>query len=126
MTVPIRCLPEAGSGPANREGAVGECLLSALGGVDAVGEGELLPLAHELEGVGALALAGLDGGSPDDLDGPGAGAVTTSHLIIELGDGAAEGEVAVLAVHVVGAGAGVVAEPDPVVLDLGLRVSNPE
>ena len=41
-----------------------------------------------------------------------------SHVPVALGDGSGDSEVPVLAVHVVGAGPGVVSQPDAEVLDL--------
>lgn len=82
-----------------------------------MGQGELNLSLSKLHSVRPLEVFGGHGGGTDDLNGARAGAVTAGHLVVELGDGAGELEVAVLAVHVVGAGAGVVAEPDAVVLD---------
>jgi len=55
------------------------------------------------------------------VDGPEAGAVTGGHVLVHGLDCVGAGHIAVLLVHVVGAGAGVVADPDTEVLDL-LRV----
>ena len=44
--------------------------------------------------------------------------MASAHVAIALGDGSADGQVSVLAVHVVGSGPGVVSEPDAEVLDL--------
>lgn len=52
------------------------------------------------------------------MDGPEAGTVAGGHVGVESLDGVGAGHLAVLLVHVVGAGAGVVAEPDTEVLDL--------
>lgn len=52
------------------------------------------------------------------MDGPEAGAVTGGHVLVHGLDGVGAGHVTVLLVHVVGAGAGVVADPDTEVLDL--------
>ena len=82
-----------------------------------MGEGELDVALGELHAVGASEVLGAENGGPDDLDGSGTAAVTAGHLVVQLGDGTGEGEVTELAVHVVGAGAGVVTEPDAVVLD---------
>ena len=46
------------------------------------------------------------------------GPVPGSHVPVALGDGAPHGQVPVLPVHVVGAGPGVVPQPDAEVLDL--------
>jgi hypothetical protein len=52
------------------------------------------------------------------LDRPETGAVTGSHILVESVDGGNAGHLTVLLVHVVGAGARVVADPDTEVLDL--------
>lgn len=52
------------------------------------------------------------------VDASEARAVAGSHVLVEGLDGIAAGHVAVLLVHVVGAGARVVADPDAKVLDL--------
>lgn len=52
------------------------------------------------------------------MDRPEAGAVAGGHIGVEGLDGVCPGHLTVLAVHVVGAGAGVVADPDTEVLDL--------
>ena len=41
-----------------------------------------------------------------------------SHVPVALGDGSGDGEVPLLAVHVVGAGPGVISQPDAGILDL--------
>mmetsp|Transcript_18203 Transcript_18203/g.41632 ORF Transcript_18203/g.41632 Transcript_18203/m.41632 type:complete len:210 (+) Transcript_18203:232-861(+) len=97
-----------------------------LGGTyDAVRQGKLnlLRLASvvelsELKGVGALAVLRVNNSGADDLDAAGARAVTARHLRIHRVDRAVQGERAVLAVHVVGARARVIAEPDAVVLNI--------
>lgn len=52
------------------------------------------------------------------MDGPEASAVTGGHVGVEGLDGVRPGHLTVLPVHVVGAGAGVVTDPDTEVLDL--------
>lgn len=52
------------------------------------------------------------------MDGPEAGTVASGHVGVEGLDGISAGDLTVLLVHVVGAGAGVVADPDAEVLDL--------
>ena len=52
------------------------------------------------------------------MDGAEAGTVTGSHVLVEALHGIRTGELAELLVHVVGAGARVVTEPDAEVLDL--------
>jgi hypothetical protein len=56
--------------------------------------------------------------SKTNVDGPEASAVTGGHVGVEGLDGIRPGHLAVLLVHVVGAGAGVVTDPDTEVLDL--------
>jgi hypothetical protein len=70
----------------------------------------------ELAGGLTLEVFGCDDGGLDDLDGFPTGAVTTAHLEVKLGDGAAESHVTVLLVHVDGAGPGVVSHEDAEVL----------
>jgi hypothetical protein len=52
------------------------------------------------------------------LDGPEARSVTGGHVLVESLDSGDTGHLAVLLVHVVGAGARVVLDPDTEVLDL--------
>ena len=52
------------------------------------------------------------------MDGPEAGTVAGSHVLVERLNGVGTGELTELLVHVVCAGAGVVAEPDTEVIDL--------
>lgn len=74
----------------------------------------------ELDGPGSpdLCLLGEDGGA-DDGDGVGRGPVVAGHFGVELADCAVEGDVAVLLVHVVVAGSGLVPEDDAEGLDVG-------
>ena len=59
------------------------------------------------------------------MDGPEAGTVAGSHVLVEGLDGISTGELTELLVHVVGAGARVVTEPNAEVLDLqGLLFMN--
>ena len=61
------------------------------------------------------------------MDGPEAGAVARSHVLVERLDGVRTAELTELLVHVVGTRAGDVAEPDTEVLDLqGLLLVNLE
>lgn len=53
------------------------------------------------------------------MDGAEAGTVTGSHVLVQRLDGISSAELTELLVHVVGAGAGVVTQPDTEVLDLG-------
>jgi hypothetical protein len=52
------------------------------------------------------------------VDRPKTSAVTGGHVLVEGDDGVASGQLSVLLVHVVGARAGVVSDPDTEVLDL--------
>lgn len=70
-----------------------------------------------LHGVCALGVLGRHHAGADNLDGAEASTMATRHLGVELVHGAREGQVTVLAVHVMRAGTGVVLEPDGVVLD---------
>lgn len=63
-------------------------------------------------------LGGRDRVHLNDLDGVGTGTVAGSHVAVALSDGTADSQVTVLAVHVVGARAGIVTQPDAEVLDL--------
>jgi hypothetical protein len=72
----------------------------------------------EMEGLDTLNHLSGDVLLPDDLDGVGPGPLPGSHVPVALVDGSEDGEVAVLPVHVVGAGPGVISQPDAEVLDL--------
>lgn len=52
----------------------------------------------------------------------GTSAVAGSHVAVALGDSGTDGQVTVLAVHVVGTGTGIVTQPDSEVLDLQRRL----
>lgn len=106
-------LVEGGGTLAKEDGAVG----LGVRLVDAVGKGELELGSKELLDVRATDV--LDGnlGHTDDLEGPEADTVAGSHVLVAGSDGVAPGHLTVLLVHVVGTGAGVVPEPDTVVLD---------
>jgi len=86
--------------------------------VDTLDQWELDLGVVELLDVHAARLGGRDGVHLDDLDGVGTGTVAGAHVAVALSDGTADGQVTVLAVHVVGARAGIVAQPDAEVLDL--------
>mmetsp|Transcript_8627 Transcript_8627/g.18937 ORF Transcript_8627/g.18937 Transcript_8627/m.18937 type:complete len:204 (+) Transcript_8627:99-710(+) len=103
-----------------RHGAVG-----LEGGAVLLGQERDLPDDRELQlrvvhllDVVAPARGGRDRRGVDDLDGARVGTVAAGHLGVELADGAVDGDVAVLLVHVVRVGAGLVAQPDAVVLHL--------
>ena len=53
------------------------------------------------------------------MDGAETGTVASSHVLVKSLNGLGPAHLTELLVHVVGAGAGVVAEPDTEVLDLG-------
>ena len=52
------------------------------------------------------------------VDGTEAGAVASSHVLVESLDSIGAGHLTVLLVHVVGSGTGIVTDPDTEVLDL--------
>merc|ERR1719242_2917436 len=98
-------------------GSVGLDETSALL-LDPAGQRELdLAVVHLLD-ERTSGLVGVHSLHSDDLDGVGPGPVPGPHVPVALGDGPADGEVSVLAVHVVGSRPGVVSQPDPEVLDL--------
>lgn len=100
-------------------GALGAEDLLARGLGDAVGERELEVLLEELLDVGALDVVGLlDLNNAEDVDGPEAGAVAGGHVGVEGVNGIGSRHLTELLVHVVSAGARVVADPDTEVLDL--------
>lgn len=77
---------------------------------------------HELLGAGTTnVVLSLDLSDPDDLDGPEASPVASSHILVAGGDGVGAAELTELLVHVVGSRAGIVPQPNTKVLDvLGL------
>jgi len=85
--------------------------------LDSVRQRELDLAVHKLLEVLGSELGRLNHLHLHDLDGAGSRAVTGTHVTVALGDGAGGSQVAVLAVHVVGATARVVAQPDAKVLD---------
>jgi len=105
--------------------------------VDAVGQRELEALGEELLDIRATDVVGLlDLNDLQDLGGvncwsgwnyasgrtyvnrPEARSVTGSHVLVQSIDGVSPRHLTVLLVHVVGAGARIVADPDTEVLDL--------
>lgn len=70
-----------------------------------------------LECVGSLGVLGSHDTSADDLNGAETSTMPARHLRVELVDRPRESQVTVLAVHIVCATAGVILEPDGVVLD---------
>ena len=85
---------------------------------DAVGQGELDTGNQDLLDVGATNISVGDLGNTDDLDGARAGTVAGSHVRVASLNSGVAGQLTVLLVHVVGAGAGIVTDPDTEVLDL--------
>lgn len=84
-----------------------------------MGQRELEVLGEELPDVGAADVLGLlNLNDLEDVDSPEASAVTGGHVLVEGLDGVGAGHLTVLTVHVVSAGARVVADPDTNVLDL--------
>lgn len=98
-------------------GGKGLLVAAGLGARATVGNGEADVAVVELLDTGTDAVLGRDDGSADDLDRRGTGTVKASHLLVELLDGANQGDVAELLGHVVSTTTGVVAEGDGVVLD---------
>ena len=108
------------------------CDKGGAGLCDAVGEGELEVGGHELLDVRAayfsistmrriwcrVSFRSEKRRKATHVDGPEAGTVTSSHVLVHALDSISTQEVAVLLVHVVRARAGVVPEPDAKVLDL--------
>ena len=102
--------------------------------LDPAGQRELdLGVVHLLD-QRTPGLVGSDGLDSDDLDGVSPGPVPGPHVPVALGDSSTDGEVTILAVHVVGTGPsegsyktlrsithnspGVISQPDAKVLDL--------
>ena len=85
---------------------------------DAVGQGELDARDQDLLDVGAADISVRDLSNTDDLDRAGAGTVAGSHVRVASLDSGNAGQLTVLLVHVVGARAGVVTDPDTEVLGL--------
>ena len=85
---------------------------------DTVRQGELEVGDQKLLDVGAANLSVGDLSNTDDLDGARAGTVARSHVRVASLNCSNAGQLTVLLVHVVGAGARVVADPDTKVLDL--------
>jgi len=85
-----------------------------------VWKGELEVLGEELFDVGATDVRGLlNLDNLENVDGPEPGTMTSSHILVQGSNRVGAGHLTVLFVHVVGAGARVVADPDTEVLDLG-------
>jgi len=85
--------------------------------LDSVRQWELDLAVHKLLEVLGSELGRLDDLHLHDLDGAGPRAMTSSHVTVALCDCAGGRQVPVLAVHVVGTAARVVAQPDAKVLD---------
>lgn len=112
----IKRLLEVGVGATHGEGD------EALAVLDALGQRELDLGVVELFDLGPAAAGCLQDLHFDDLDGVSTRAMAGSHVAVALGHGAANGKVAVLAVHVMCSRAGVVAQPHTEVLDLQGRL----
>jgi len=95
----------------------GEDLLAGLL-VDAVGQRELEVLDEELLDVWAADVIGLlNLNDLENLDVSETRSMASSHILVESIDSGDTGQFTVLLVHVVGAGARVVTDPDAEVLD---------
>ena len=91
--------------------------LVSLSRGDSVRQREL-DLGRGVKGpIRTLQISRLDGSGTDDLDGTRTSSVSTGHLIVQLTDGAREGHITELAVHIVGTRSTVITQPDAVVLD---------
>ena len=85
---------------------------------DAVGQGELETGDQDLLDVRATDISVGDLSDTDDLDRAGTGTVTGSHVRVASLNSGVAGQLTVLLLHVVGAGTGIVTDPDTEVLDL--------
>mmetsp|Transcript_19714 Transcript_19714/g.50044 ORF Transcript_19714/g.50044 Transcript_19714/m.50044 type:complete len:210 (+) Transcript_19714:134-763(+) len=83
---------------------------------NAVGQGELDGIVVEVVHIAPLGVLGSNLPHFDDLDVSEASAMTTSHIVVELGNSTAAGGIAELLVDVGGAGAAVITENNTVVL----------
>ena len=99
-------------------GEEGRSELLRLRAVLAVRKSELQVLVREHDVLVSSQLLVWHHGGLDDLDRSVASAVRSGHLLVALLHSAEERRVTVLLVHVVSAGAGVVTQPDAVVLHL--------
>lgn len=97
-------------------GTVRESFLEALSTGDTVGKWELDSRLGELHTVRAFQVLCSDGTSANDLDGTGAGAVSTGHLIVKLGNSSGESNVSEFTVHIVSSRSGGITEPNSVIL----------
>lgn len=81
---------------------------------------ELQVLGQELLDVLSLDISGLlDLSNLQDVDGSESGSVSSSHVLVQGLNSSDSRDISDLLVHVVGAGSGVVSDPDTKVLDLG-------
>jgi len=118
-------LTKEGRKSGSSKGPGTELLHIPLGRSNTVWKGELNILLGKLHTIGPLQILSLNSGSPDDLDGTGTGAMTSSHLVVELGDGSGELQITVFPVHIMGTGTGRITEPDSVILDnVGVLLSD--
>jgi hypothetical protein len=113
----VRNLSKESSRANSREGAVGQCLLSALSAGNTVGKRKLDSGLGELHTAGTLEVLGTNSCCSDDLNGTRTSAVATSHLVIQLGDGTSQGNIPELSVHIVSTTSRGVTKPDSVILD---------
>ena len=70
----------------------------------------------KLHAVGASQILGSNCAGTNDLDGTRAGTVSTSHLVVKLGNSSNESDISEFTVHIVRSRSGRVAEPDSVIL----------
>lgn len=90
-----------------------------LGLAAAVGQREFEAFGDELLDVWSLDVVGLgEFDNLEDVDAPKSGTVAGSHILVQSLDGLGAAHLSVLLVHVVGAGPGIVTDPDTEVLDL--------
>ena len=82
---------------------------------DTVWQRKLESWLEELLDVVSANILSLNFSNPNDLDRSEASTVTGSHILVAEGDSTSTSDIAVLLVHVVGARASIVAEPDAVV-----------
>lgn len=118
-------LTEEGCWADGRVGTVGESLLEALSSADTVRKWKLDCCLRELHTVRASQVLRSDGTSANDLDGTGTSTVSTSHLIVKLGNSSGESNVSEFTVHIVSSRSGGITEPNSVILhDSGVLFDN--
>jgi len=93
--------------------------LAADTGGETVGKRELEFWGEELLDVWALDIVGLlDHGDPEDVNRSESSTVTGCHVLVQGLNGSGSGKFPILLVHVVGAGARVISDPDTEILHL--------